>query len=102
MTAVLGAAAPVTPDLQRRRPRASLRPRETRSISTRSPGCRRRPPGTVRVGLVATYGRWKGHATFLDAMRPRRSDVRRCRAYVIGGALYDTAGSQYTRAELEG
>jgi glycosyltransferase involved in cell wall biosynthesis len=25
------------------------------------------PPGTVRVGLVATYARWKGHLTFLDA-----------------------------------
>jgi glycosyltransferase involved in cell wall biosynthesis len=57
-------------------------------------------PGTVRVGLVATYGRWKGHATFLDAMR-RVGEAAHCRAYVIGGALYDTAGSQYTRVELE-
>jgi glycosyltransferase involved in cell wall biosynthesis len=24
-------------------------------------------PGTIRVGLVATYARWKGHLTFLDA-----------------------------------
>ena len=58
-------------------------------------------PGTVRVGLVATYGRWKGHATFLEAIR-LAGDPARCRAYVVGGALYDTAGSQYTRAELEG
>jgi glycosyltransferase involved in cell wall biosynthesis len=57
-------------------------------------------PGTVRVGLVATYGRWKGHATFLDAVRRVGASVR-CRAYIIGGALYDTAGSQHTRAELE-
>jgi glycosyltransferase involved in cell wall biosynthesis len=57
--------------------------------------------GTVRIGLIATYGRWKGHATFLDAVR-RVSPSARCRAYIIGGALYDTAGSQYTRAELEG
>lgn len=56
--------------------------------------------GTVRVGLIATYGRWKGHATFLEAMR-RVGSAARCRAYVIGGALYDTSGSQYTRAELE-
>ena len=58
-------------------------------------------PGTVRVGLVATFGRWKGHATFLDAIR-RVGEPARCRGYIIGGALYDTAGSQYTRAELEG
>jgi glycosyltransferase involved in cell wall biosynthesis len=57
-------------------------------------------PGTVRVGLVATYGRWKGHATFLEAIG-RISPSGRCRAYIVGGALYDTAGSQYTRAELE-
>ena len=56
--------------------------------------------GTVRVGLIATYGRWKGHATFLDAIR-RVGPSARCRAYIIGGALYDTSGSQYTRPELE-
>lgn len=57
-------------------------------------------PGTVRVGLVATYARWKGHATFLDAVRQLTLSVP-LRAYIIGGALYDTAGSQHTRAELE-
>jgi glycosyltransferase involved in cell wall biosynthesis len=57
-------------------------------------------PGTVRVGLVATYGRWKGHATFLAAVR-RVSPAVPIRAYIIGGALYDTAGSQHARAELE-
>lgn len=56
--------------------------------------------GTVRVGLIATYGRWKGHATFLDAVH-RVSASRPWRAYIIGGALYDTSGSQYSRAELE-
>jgi glycosyltransferase involved in cell wall biosynthesis len=57
-------------------------------------------PGTVKVGLVATYGRWKGHATFLDALS-RLDPALPVRAYIIGGALYDTAGSQLTRAELE-
>ena len=57
-------------------------------------------PGTVRVGLVATYGRWKGHTTFLDAMR-RVAEGRKVRGYIVGGALYDTTGSQYTREELE-
>ena len=57
------------------------------------------PTGTVRVGLVATYGRWKGHATFLDAVSTL-DPAAPWRAYVIGGALYDTGGSQYTREEL--
>ena len=57
-------------------------------------------PGTVRVGLVATYGRWKGHVTFLEAIR-RLTPSARWRGYIIGGALYDTAGSQHTRDELE-
>jgi glycosyltransferase involved in cell wall biosynthesis len=56
--------------------------------------------GTVRVGLIGTYSRWKGHGTFLEAVR-RVSPSARCRAYIIGGALYDTSGSQYTRAQLE-
>lgn len=57
-------------------------------------------PGTVRIGLVATFGRWKGHATFLDALR-RLGPATPWRGYIVGGALYDTSGSQYTQAELE-
>ena len=55
--------------------------------------------GTVRIGLVATYGRWKGHSTFLDAVRTL-DRATPWRGYIIGGALYDTGGSQYSRAEL--
>jgi glycosyltransferase involved in cell wall biosynthesis len=56
-------------------------------------------PGVVRVGLVATYARWKGHETFLRAAsRVRTPDIR---SYVIGGPVYQTTGSQYSRAELE-
>ena len=52
----------------------------------------------VRVGLVATYSRWKGHDVFLRAVaRLRSTNVR---AYVIGGALYDTDRSQYSLDEL--
>lgn len=56
-------------------------------------------PGTVRVGLVATLGWWKGHETFLRAVAllPRELPVR---AYVVGGALYETAGSQRTLDDL--
>jgi glycosyltransferase involved in cell wall biosynthesis len=57
-------------------------------------------PGTVRIGLVATFGRWKGHVTFLDALR-RLSPSAPWRGYIVGGALYDTSGSQYTHAELQ-
>jgi glycosyltransferase involved in cell wall biosynthesis len=51
------------------------------------------PPGTVRVGLVATMGLWKGHDVFLRAVAllPRDLPVR---AYVVGGPIYRTAGSQ--------
>jgi glycosyltransferase involved in cell wall biosynthesis len=57
-------------------------------------------PGTVRVGLVATYGRWKGHQTFVDALR--QLDARLpWRAYIVGGSLYDTSHSEYAREELE-
>jgi glycosyltransferase involved in cell wall biosynthesis len=56
-------------------------------------------PGTVRVGLMGTFGRWKGHTVFLDAIA-RAGSGRDLRAYVIGGALYDTAGSQHTHDEL--
>lgn len=57
------------------------------------------PPHTVRVGLLATFARWKGHDTFLEAFAriPRNTPAR---GYVIGDALYQTAGSQYTPDEL--
>jgi glycosyltransferase involved in cell wall biosynthesis len=57
------------------------------------------PAGTVRVGLIGTFGRWKGHQTFLDAIA-RLGDMPALRAYVIGDALYQTSGSQYTLEEL--
>src|SRR4029079_5315605 len=56
------------------------------------------PDGTIRVGLVATFARWKGHETFLRALQ--RLAASGVRGYVIGGPLYDTAGSQHTLDEL--
>ena len=57
------------------------------------------PPNTVRVGLVATLARWKGHATFLHAIArlPAHLPVR---AYIVGDAMYQTEGSQYSLDEL--
>jgi glycosyltransferase involved in cell wall biosynthesis len=57
------------------------------------------PPGVVRIGLVATYAKWKGHETFLDALSRLPSDLP-WRGYIVGGAIYKTAGSQHTAAEL--
>ncbi|VTU00927.1 group 1 glycosyl transferase : Group 1 glycosyl transferase OS=Corallococcus coralloides (strain ATCC 25202 / DSM 2259 / NBRC 100086 / M2) GN=mshA4 PE=4 SV=1: Glyco_transf_4: Glycos_transf_1 [Gemmataceae bacterium] len=58
-------------------------------------------PGTVRVGLVATYARWKGHLTVLDAAARLAAEAPelRVRWYVVGGPIYQTA-AQYTSAEL--
>lgn len=55
--------------------------------------------GTVRIGLFATMARWKGHEVFLQALAlvPKTLPIR---AYVVGGALYQTEGSQYSIAEL--
>lgn len=56
-------------------------------------------PGTVRVGLLATMARWKGHETFLKSLSilPFDSPVR---GYVIGGSIYQTRGSQLDAREL--
>jgi glycosyltransferase involved in cell wall biosynthesis len=54
---------------------------------------------TVRVGLVGTFARWKGHDVFLRALAALPLGLA-VRGYVIGEPLYDTAGSQYTLAEL--
>jgi glycosyltransferase involved in cell wall biosynthesis len=55
--------------------------------------------GTIRVGLVATFACWKGHETFLRALRDVTAPVR---GYIVGGPIYDTAGSQHTIEELRG
>ena len=55
------------------------------------------PAGVCRVGLLATFARWKGHDVFLRAIAGCRAPLR---AYVIGAPVYDTAGSQLTVQEL--
>jgi glycosyltransferase involved in cell wall biosynthesis len=62
-------------------------------------GLPRPPHGAFRIGLVATYARWKGHETFLRALA-QLGDPR-ARGYVVGGPVYETAGSQHSREELE-
>jgi glycosyltransferase involved in cell wall biosynthesis len=53
------------------------------------------PPGTVRVGLIATLAWWKGHTVFLQALSLLPPELP-FRAYVVGGALYETQRSQHT------
>ena len=56
-------------------------------------------PGTIRIGLPATFAKWKGHETFLEAIA--RLGHLSIRAYVIGGAVYQTQNSQWSRAGLD-
>lgn len=58
------------------------------------------PEGTLRVGLVALFGRWKGHEVFMRAIA-RLGRAWPVRGYVVGGPVYDTAGSQYSLGELQ-
>ena len=58
-------------------------------------------PGTVRVGLVATYANWKGQDVFLDALARLPAIGVPVRGFVIGGPIYATAGSQFTLDDLE-
>src|SRR5436190_5443574 len=56
---------------------------------------------SLRVGLLATYARWKGHATFLEAASltfRRRPDLKII-WYIIGGPIYHTK-AQYDETEL--
>jgi len=59
------------------------------------------PPraGVIRVGLVGTLARWKGHEVFLRALAALPADLP-VRGYVIGGAIYSTRGSQWSLPEL--
>jgi|HubBroStandDraft_6_1064221.scaffolds.fasta_scaffold276210_2 glycosyltransferase involved in cell wall biosynthesis len=60
------------------------------------------PEGCVRVGLVATYARWKGHEVLLEAARHLTAypDAAHVVFYIVGGPIYDTTASQYTPEEL--
>jgi len=53
----------------------------------------------VRIGLVATFARWKGHETFVNAVAALPSSLP-VRAYIVGGPLYETTGSQMSLDEL--
>jgi glycosyltransferase involved in cell wall biosynthesis len=56
-------------------------------------------PGGIRVGLLATFARWKGHNVFLEALSLLRTSVP-VRGYVIGEPIYETRASQFSLSEL--
>jgi len=56
--------------------------------------------GAIRVGLVGTFAKWKGHKVFLQALSKLPKTVA-VRGYVIGGPIYQTQGSQWTVEELK-
>lgn len=60
-------------------------------------------PDTLRIGLIATFARWKGQDIFLKAAsRLVESGVGSpMRFYIIGGPIYQTKGSQFSLQELQ-
>jgi len=64
-------------------------------------GLSRAGKDTVRVGLVGTFARWKGHKVFLEALSRLPAEAA-IRGYIIGGPIYQTAGSQWSLEELRG
>jgi len=55
-----------------------------------------------RIGLVATFARWKGHNIFLEAAAhivKTRPDLK-VQFWIVGGAIYQTRGSQFSEQEL--
>jgi glycosyltransferase involved in cell wall biosynthesis len=52
----------------------------------------------LRIGLVATFARWKGHEVFLEAAAQVDAAVE---FWIVGAPIYQTQGSQYSLAELQ-
>ena len=57
----------------------------------------------IKIGLIATYARWKGHDLFIEALAklnqiPALPDWH---GFIIGGPIYATAGSQWSKSELQ-
>lgn len=60
-------------------------------------------PAQKKIGLVATYARWKGHDIFIKALAElaRTENLFTWHAFIVGGPIYETAGSQWSVAELQ-
>jgi glycosyltransferase involved in cell wall biosynthesis len=57
----------------------------------------------LRIGLVATFARWKGHDIFLKAAAQVMSEIRgvSIQFQIIGAPIYRTQGSQFSLEELQ-
>jgi glycosyltransferase involved in cell wall biosynthesis len=53
----------------------------------------------IKVGLIGTFARWKGHDVFLKALAEMNGNVP-VRGYVVGGPIYQTTSSQFSIEEL--
>jgi glycosyltransferase involved in cell wall biosynthesis len=76
-----------------------FRPEGARLDLDRLSGLAETAPGVVKVGLVATFARWKGQDLFLRAIACLPKDLP-ARFYIIGGPVYATPGSQWRKKEL--
>ena len=68
-------------------------------IWTRLAGLSPASAGTVRVGLVATYARWKGHETFVRALAQLAARLP-IRGYIVGSPVYRSTAAQVRDEEL--
>jgi glycosyltransferase involved in cell wall biosynthesis len=98
-SAILGPRLPVTAmhnavDLARFHPRA---PRMDLDAAASLPAA---PPETLRIGLIATFAKWKGHEVFLRALARHELRGVNFRAYIIGGPIYRTDNSQHSMEHL--
>jgi dihydrolipoamide dehydrogenase len=57
----------------------------------------------LRIGLVATYARWKGQDLFLEAAAHwlKQDPTQSVRFYIVGAAIYQTQGSQWSLDQLQ-
>ena len=60
-------------------------------------------PAFIKIGLVATYARWKGQDLFIKALAEvaKNKSLPTWHAFIVGGPIYDTLGSQWSVAELQ-
>jgi glycosyltransferase involved in cell wall biosynthesis len=65
-------------------------------------GMRSVKPEPIRIGLVATYARWKGQDVFIRAALKvvKQRPEANVRFYIVGGPIYSTRGSQFSAVEL--
>lgn len=56
---------------------------------------------SLRIGIVGMLAPWKGHQVFLDAARRVSRQVDQVTFWIIGDEIYDTAGHQGYRQQLE-